>query len=101
MNRTSPLAIALLAIVTASASSLHAQAAERPAPFDTLRSPEIQNMVARLDLEKYKATVKGLSHGREIAMMATKTGTDAAEVLQKRTTESIDELKAFACKSAA
>jgi phasin family protein len=48
-----------------------------------------------------KAIDKGLSHGREIAMMATKTGTEAAEVLQKRTTESIDELKAFACKAAA
>ena len=44
---------------------------------------------------------KGLSHGREIAMMATKTGTEAAELLQKRTTEGIDELKAFACKAAA
>src|SRR5580700_4343804 len=48
-----------------------------------------------------KAIDKGLNHGREIAMMATKSGTEAAEVLQKRTTESIDELKAFACKSAA
>ncbi len=48
-----------------------------------------------------KAIDKGLSHGREIAMMATKTGTEATEVLQKRTTESIDELKAFACKTAA
>ena len=44
---------------------------------------------------------KGLSHGREIAMMATKTGTEAAEVLQKRTTEGLDEMRAFACKSAA
>ena len=38
---------------------------------------------------------KGLNHGREIAMMATKTGTEAAEVLQKRTTEGIDELQGF------
>jgi phasin family protein len=44
---------------------------------------------------------KGLTHGREIAVMATKTGTEAAEVLQKRTTESLDEMKAFACKAAA
>jgi phasin family protein len=44
---------------------------------------------------------KGLSHGREIAMMAAKTGTEAAEVLHKRTTEGLDEMKAFACKTAA
>lgn len=61
MNRTSRLAVAVLVIASAGASSLRAQAAERPAPLDTLRNPEIQNMVARLDLEKYKATVKGLT----------------------------------------
>jgi len=44
---------------------------------------------------------KGLSNGREIAGMAAKTGTEAAEVLQKRTTESLDEMRAFASKSAA
>ena len=32
-----------------------------PTTLDTLRNPEIQAMVARLDLEKYKATVKGLT----------------------------------------
>src|SRR5580704_929888 len=36
-----------------------------------------------------KVIDKGLSHGREITMMATKTGTEAAEVLQKRTAEGI------------
>jgi phasin family protein len=41
---------------------------------------------------------KGLSHGREIAMMATKTGTEAAEVLQKRATEGLDEIRAFTCQ---
>jgi phasin family protein len=41
---------------------------------------------------------KGLTHGREIAMMAAKTGSEAAEVLQKRTTEGLDEMRAFACK---
>jgi phasin family protein len=44
---------------------------------------------------------KGLSHGREIATMTVKTGTEAAEVLQKRTTEGLDEMRAFACKAAA
>ena len=59
MHRTSHIAIA--AAFFAVAPSLHAQAAERPAPLDTLRNPEIQQMVARLDLEKYKATIKGLT----------------------------------------
>jgi phasin family protein len=44
---------------------------------------------------------KSLSHGREIAALATKTGTEASEVLQKRTTEGLDEMRAFACKSTA
>jgi phasin family protein len=44
---------------------------------------------------------KGLTHGREIAALAAKAGGEAAEVLQKRTTESLDEMRAFACKSAA
>ena len=44
---------------------------------------------------------KGLTHGREVAALAAKAGTEATEVLQKRTTEGLDEMKAFACKSAA
>ena len=44
---------------------------------------------------------KGLTHGREVAALAAKAGTEATEVLQKRTTESLDEMKSFACKSAA
>ncbi len=44
---------------------------------------------------------KGLTHGREIAALATKAGSEATEVLQKRTTESLDEMRAFASKSAA
>jgi len=44
---------------------------------------------------------KGLTHGREVAALAAKTGTEAGEVLQKRTTEGLDEMKAFACKTAA
>jgi len=44
---------------------------------------------------------KGLTHGREVAALAAKTGSEASEVLQKRTTEGLDEMKAFASKSAA
>jgi phasin family protein len=42
---------------------------------------------------------KSLTHGREVAALAAKAGTEATELLQKRTTESLDEMKAFACKS--
>ena len=42
---------------------------------------------------------KGLTHGREIAALAAKAGSEAAEVLQKRTTEGLDEMRAFACKT--
>lgn len=44
---------------------------------------------------------KGLTHGREVATLAAKTGTDATEVLQRRASEGLDEIKQFACKSAA
>ena len=43
---------------------------------------------------------KGISHGREIATMAAKTGGEVAEVLHKRTAESLDEMRGFACKTA-
>jgi phasin family protein len=36
---------------------------------------------------------KGVSHSRELAMMATKAGSEAAEVLHKRATESLDEMR--------
>jgi hypothetical protein len=47
----------LAALITAPAAT----AQSGPTKLDTLRNPEIQAMVARLDLEKYKATVKGLT----------------------------------------
>lgn len=47
-----------------------------------------------------KAIDKSLSHGREIAALAAKAGTEATEVLQKRATEGLDEMRAFTCKSA-
>ena len=44
---------------------------------------------------------KGVNHGREVVTIATKAGADAAEVLQKRATESLDEMRALASKTAA
>jgi len=42
-----------------------------------------------------------VNHGREVASIAAKTGADAAEVLQKRATEGLEELRSFASKQAA
>jgi len=47
-----------------------------------------------------QAIEKGVSHSREIAMMATKTGSEAAELLHKRATEGLDEFRAMACTKA-
>jgi hypothetical protein len=60
MHRKPFIVIALALATVAAAPAAHAQG-EPPARLDTLRNPEIQTMVARLDLEKYKATVKGLT----------------------------------------
>ena len=44
---------------------------------------------------------KGVTHGREIATIATKAGSDAAEILRKRATEGLDELRNMAKQSPA
>jgi phasin family protein len=44
---------------------------------------------------------KGVSHGREVASIATKAGTEAAELLHKRATESLDEIRSYATTQAA
>ena len=44
---------------------------------------------------------KGVSHSRDIASIAAKAGTEATAVLQKRASESLDEMRSFATKPAA
>ena len=44
---------------------------------------------------------KGVSHSREIATIAAKAGTDAAEILHKRASESLDEIRNLASQQAA
>ena len=46
-----------------------------------------------------KAIDKSLSHGRELALMTAKTGGAVADVLHKRTAESLDEMRTAACKT--
>ena len=43
----------------------------------------------------------GVKHGGEIATIAAKAGSEAAEILHKRTTEGLDEMRAMASKTAA
>lgn len=43
---------------------------------------------------------KGVNHSREIATIAAKAGTEAAEILQKRASESLDEMRNFANQQA-
>jgi phasin family protein len=44
---------------------------------------------------------KGVTHGREITMLATKAGSEAADILRKRASESLDELRDMAKLQAA
>jgi phasin family protein len=39
---------------------------------------------------------KSLNHGRELTMLATKAGADAADVLRRRASEGLDEIRDFA-----
>jgi phasin family protein len=39
---------------------------------------------------------KSVNHGREITLLATKAGTEAADVLRKRATEGLDEFRELA-----
>jgi phasin family protein len=39
---------------------------------------------------------KGATHGRELATIAAKAGSDAAEILHKRATEGLDEFRSLA-----
>ena len=44
---------------------------------------------------------KGVNHGREIASIAAKAGTEAAEILHKRASESLDEIRNYTTQHAA
>jgi phasin family protein len=48
-----------------------------------------------------RAIEKSLNHTREIATMATRTGSEATEVLHKRANEGLDEFRAMTCAKTA
>jgi hypothetical protein len=61
MHRKPFIVIALVLAAFFAVPPAAAQTSTPPARFDTLRNPDIQAMVARLELDKYKATIKGLT----------------------------------------
>jgi hypothetical protein len=61
MHRKTYIAFALILTALVAAPQARAQGADTTVRLDTARNPEIKDMVARLDLEKYKATIKGLT----------------------------------------
>jgi hypothetical protein len=61
MYRKPFIAVALVLTALFAVQPVHAQTSTPPARFDTLRNPDVQAMVARLELDKYKATIKGLT----------------------------------------
>ena len=56
---TACIRFAAVTLLSAAIFAPSASAQSGPTTLDTLRNPEIQTLVARLDLEKYKATIKG------------------------------------------
>jgi len=47
-----------------------------------------------------KLIEKGVNHGREVATIAAKASTDAAEILHRRATEGLDEIRSLASQQA-
>ena len=62
-------------------------------------SPE--NQIAKNTEYAKQMIEKSVSHGREITMLATKAGTEAADVLRKRASEGLDEFCNLAKKQTA
>ena len=63
--------------------------------------PSTEDRIAKNTEFTKKMIDKGLTHGREVAALAAKAGSEATEVLQRRTTEGLDEMRAIASKAAA
>jgi phasin family protein len=68
---------------------------------DMTQPSSTEDRIAKHTEYTKKVIDKSLTHGREIAALAAKAGSEATEVLQRRTAEGLDEMRALACKSAA
>src|ERR1051326_800128 len=83
-----PRCAAALVMSAVVAGALSAQQPATPEP-DTLNDP-VRLMLARLDLEKYKATVKGLTQFGD-RRQGTQRNRDAVDWIQK-------QLESYGCK---
>src|SRR5689334_19743336 len=86
-SRATPLAIAA-SLIALTNTALLAQD-ERPAAADTAANTEIKAMVSRLELEKYKATIKGLTQFGD-RRQGTKRNRDAVDWIEA-------QLKSYGC----
>ncbi len=63
---------------------------------DLAQPASAEDRLAKNTEHMKKMIEKGVSRGREIATIATKAGSEAAEILHKRASEGLDEIRAFA-----
>jgi phasin family protein len=67
---------------------------------DLAQPVSAEDRIARNTEYAKKLLEKGVNHSREVATIAAKAGTDAAEILQRRASESLDELRSFTSQQA-
>lgn len=65
---------------------------------DMAQPSSTEDRVAKNTEYMKKMIEKGVTRGREIATIATKAGSQAAEILHKRATDGLDEMRAFAAQ---
>ena len=63
---------------------------------DLAQPASAEDRIAKNTEYAKKLLEKGVSHTREVATIAAKAGTDAAEILHRRATEGLDEFRSFA-----
>ena len=63
---------------------------------DLTQPASTEDRVAKNTAYVKQVLENGVKHGGEIATIATKAGSEAAEILHKRTNESLDEIRALA-----
>ena len=83
------LGLAVLLGVSSTAALAQDDATASRIPPDTARNPDITRMVSRLELEKYKATVKGLTQFGD-RRQGTKRNRDAVDWIEA-------QLKSYGC----
>ena len=68
---------------------------------DMAQPASTEDRLAKNTEHMKKMIEKGVNRGREIATIATKAGSEAAEILHKRASEGLDEIRAIASQQTA